>query len=358
MSNVWFVPVDSEENTDEIDTKVLELYQAAVEENDVIENEDFVAIKIHFGEKNNTGHVKPEYLKKLVGKINDTNAKPFFTDTNTLYQGQRLNSIDHLRQAHEHGFSLDNIDAPVIIADGLLSKNFSRVEIPGKHFDTVNIANDVLHSDVLIGISHLTGHMAACMGASIKNIGMGCASRSGKQRQHADVSPTISAVNCIACGQCVKWCPVEAIEITDGSAHIDSEICYGCAECITTCQFGAISVAWGGTSEVLQEKMAEYALGAVQDKKRKSLFFNFLIHITKDCDCMGRAQDRVIEDIGILVSHDPVAVDQAAVDILNEKADEDFLKELWSESDLDYRVQIKHAELIGLGSSEYDLIEL
>ena len=357
MSKVWFAAVEENDKDDNIAKKVIELYKNAKKEKKIVSNNDFVALKIHFGERHNTGYIKPDYVQKLIDNLKEDQGKPFLTDTNTLYKGQRANSIDHMMQAYDHGFTPDKVGIPVIIADGLLSKNFTRVDIDGKHFDSVNIANDILHSDVFIGLSHVTGHLAACMGASIKNIGMGCSSRSGKQQQHADVSPTVSAEECTRCGQCVRWCPVDAIELVDDSARIDSETCYGCAECITTCKFGAISVSWGGTSKALQEKMAEYALGAVKDKQKR-LFFNFLIHITKECDCMAKAQERVIDDIGILVSSDPVAVDQASIDLLNDRANSDLLKDLWSDSDLDYRLQLDHAQEIGLGSMDYDLIEI
>jgi len=358
MSQVWFTPVNNNEVKAKIQNKALNLLQTGLAEKNILDSDDFTALKIHFGERKNTGYIKPEYLQGLVDELKANQVKPFYTDTNTLYKGQRANSIDHLNQAYEHGFSREQTGIPVIIADGLLSKNFSKVEIEGKHFAEVNIANDILHSDVLIGLSHVTGHLATCLGATIKNIGMGCASRSGKQLQHADVLPAVSKGRCTTCGQCVEWCPVNAIEIINQKAEIDPEICYGCAECIATCRFGAISVSWGGTSEALQEKMAEYALGAIKDKKDKSLYFNFLIKITKDCDCQGKAQEREIDDIGILVSFDPVAVDQATIDLLNQKANSDFLKELWSESNLDYRTQLQHAENLGLGGREYELIEL
>lgn len=359
MSRVWSLQADRDEGPEALSQKTLELYRAADEGSDLISEDDFVGIKIHFGEGDNVGHINPGYLIDLIDHIKQAGGKPFLTDANTLYSGQRKNSIDHLMQAHDHGFTPDKLGAPVIIADGLLSKNYSKVEIPGEHFDEVNISNDVLHTDVLIGVSHVTGHMAACMGATIKNLGMGCASRSGKQLQHADVKPSVDPEKCQECGQCVRWCPVGAIEIVDGKgANIDKETCYGCAECIATCQFGAISVAWSGTSRALQEKMAEYALGVIKDKKDKSLFFNFLIYVTKDCDCLNEAQERIVDDIGILASHDPVAVDQAATDILRDDTGSDVLREIWSESDLDYNLQLKHAEKIGLGSREYQLVEL
>lgn len=358
MSKVWFAPVETGESERDIEAKVMSLYEKSVPDDNLVVEGDFVAIKIHFGEGNNTGYVKPEYLKKLVNRFKTDGGKPFFTDANTLYKGERSNSIDHLMQAYKHGFTPDNIGVPVIIADGLLSKNYSKITIKGRHFNEVNIANDILHSDVFICISHLTGHMAAGMGATIKNIGMGCASRSGKQLQHADVSPSVSANKCRICGKCANWCPVDAIEMGGNNAIIDTEICYGCAECITTCQYGAISVSWSGTSRSLQEKMAEYALGAIKDKFDRSLFFNFLIHVTKDCDCIGRAQQKVINDIGILASRDSVAVDQAAVDLLNKSSDSDFFRDLRSSSGLDYNHQLEHAEKIGLGRREYELIKI
>ena len=363
MKQVWFAPVKNDAEEELIQQKVVQLYNRAVDSfafdnSQYISEEEIIALKISFGEKNNTGHIKPVYLEKLIDSLQKAGGRPFFTDANTLYKGQRSDSVAHLLQAAEHGFSIANTGIPVIIADGLLSKNHTGVEISGSHFSEVKIATDIVHSDLLIALSHVTGHLGSCLGATIKNIGMGCASRSGKQSQHADFKPEVAAAECTACGQCVQWCPVEAIEIVEGVARIDYDTCYGCAECMATCQFGAISTSWSGSSRELQEKMAEYTLGAIKGKEEKTLYFNFLIHVTKDCDCMGRAQQKIIDDIGIMVSRDPVAVDQAAIDLLNEVSGKDFLKKTWEESNLDYRHQLQHAEKIGLGSREYKLVEV
>ncbi|KJS81390.1 MAG: hypothetical protein JM58_17035 [Peptococcaceae bacterium BICA1-8] len=352
MSIVWFAQLKEGYEEAQVSQKVVDLYDAADFQRIFGPNE-YTAIKIHFGEKNNTGHIKPSWLKPFLAKIKGQGTQPFLTDTNTLYRGHRFNSIDHLLQAHEHGFSISNLGVPVIIADGLLSKNFSEIEIKGKYFSSVKIANDILHAHSLVVLSHMTGHVLSGLGATIKNLAMGCAPRSGKQVQHADVKPEVISEKCKACGLCIQWCPVDAIEIYDGVARINSEICYGCAECIATCRYQAISHSFSNASIPLQEKMAEYALGAVKDKKGKVCYFNFLTHISKECDCMGKAQDKIIPDIGILASYDPVALDQASIDLLNEKAGKDLLGHLWPEND--YNVQISHAEKIGLGSREYEL---
>ncbi|NLT95562.1 MAG: DUF362 domain-containing protein [Clostridia bacterium] len=353
MSKVWFAPLSTEQETNIISNKVMALYHAAGFDR-IFKPNEFTAVKIHFGEKNNTGYIKPQWIKPLLEQIKIHGSKVFLTDTNTLYRGQRLNSVDHLLQAHKHGFSIDNLGVPIIIADGLLSKNFSEVPIEGKHFSSVKIANDILHAHSLVVLSHLTGHILSGMGAAIKNLAMGCASRSGKQMQHADVKPEVSSKKCISCGLCIKWCPVEAIQFYDGTARIDGEKCYGCGECIATCRNQAINYSMSSTSVALQEKMAEYALGAIKDKKDKVCFFNFLTHISKECDCIGIAQEKIVSDIGILASYDPVALDQASIDLLNEKAGHDILTNLWPEND--YNVQLTHAEEIGLGTKEYELI--
>lgn len=359
MSEVFFVSASADEGSSVLANKTVKLFDRLSEKYSPISDEDLVGIKIHFGEENNTGHIKPSYLEKFIDRIKESGGKPYLTDANTLYEGQRLNSVDHLMQASEHGFTPDNLGAPIIIADGILSKNFTEVDIPGKHFDNVRIANDILHSDVLIGASHVTGHPLACFGGTIKNLGMGSASRSGKQQQHADIKPEVDQEECRECGLCAKWCPVDAIEVVDGvGAKIDLETCYGCAECITTCPYDVISNEEEGSSQSLQEKMAEYTFGVLKSKEEKSLFFNFLIHVTEGCDCFDEDQDRIIDDIGILASYDPVAVDRAAIDLLNKEAGRDLLKEKYEEDDLDYSIQIDHAESLGLGSQQYELVEI
>lgn len=355
MSKVWYSPISGSDTHETVAEKVLQLFDAAGFAK-LFQKDDLVAVKLHFGEQNNTGHIKPALIKPLLQRIKSYETKPYLTDTNTLYRGQRTNSVDHLMQAYEHGFSIENLGVPVIIADGILSRNHRDVPIKGNHFDAVTIANDIADSDVLVVLSHLTGHTLTGLGAAIKNLGMGGASRSGKQKQHADVKPVVKREWCHTCGACIRRCPKDAISYVEGTAFIDHELCYGCAECVAACRTGAVRVPEKSSGVLLQEKMAEYALGVLQGKEEKVCFFNFLIHITKECDCIERAQDKVIEDIGILASYDPVAIDQASVDLLRSAAGRDMLKELWPEND--YQIQLKYAEKIGLGSLQYELIRV
>lgn len=355
MSKVWFSALPADFDNSQAAQKLVGLYEAAGFRN-LFSQDKFTALKIHFGEKKNIGYINPLWIKPLVEKIKKTGCRAFLTDTNTLYRGQRENSVDHIMQAYEHGFDTNVLGVPIIIADGLLSKNYSEVAVFGKHFQKVKIANDILHCDSMAVFSHVTGHDLTGLGAAVKNLGMGSAPRSGKQNQHADVKPKIIKDKCTGCGTCVEWCPVDAIHLSAGKAVIDTEKCYGCAECIATCCYQAVEYKLVDTSKNIQEKMTEYALGSLEGKKDKTCFFSFLTHFTKSCDCIGKAQEKVCDDIGILASYDPVSIDRAAAEIIKDFTGEDLLLKYWPDND--YNIQLNYAEKMGLGSNEYELIDI
>lgn len=314
---------------------------------------DLTAIKVHFGEKGNNGHLKPEWIRPVSKLIQKYGARPFITETCTLYKGERSDAVAHLILAHQHGFTLAATGAPVVIADGLLGADEVTVKIDAKHYREVPVAAAVVRSQSMVVMSHVTGHLKAGLGATIKNIGMGASSRKGKLSQHSSVKPSVIGKKCKACGQCVKWCPAGAVVLRDNVAFIDSGKCIGCGECLAVCRFNAVAYNWEVSSRDLQEKMAEHALGAVKDKMDKCLFLNFIIHVTKDCDCMNFAQEPVIDDIGILASKDPVAVDVAALDLISQNAGKSLKSVSYPE--LNENIQIQHAVEIGLGSDKYEL---
>jgi hypothetical protein len=150
----------------------------------------------------------------------------------------------------------------------------------------------------------------------------------------------------------MEYCPADAIEQVDGSAHIIDEKCIGCGECLVVCNVGAIKMRWDGDTLRVQEKMAEYALAALKSVKHKAGFLNYLVKITKDCDCMSKNGKLLVPDLGIVASLDPVAVDKASVDLLVEANGKDFLREA---IDVDWSVQLKHGAEIDLGSMDYEL---
>jgi uncharacterized Fe-S center protein len=142
----------------------------------------------------------------------------------------------------------------------------------------------------------------------------------------------------------------------ENSASIDEKTCIGCGECLTVCRYGAVKFNWETSSVDIQKRIAEHALGAVKNKEGKTAFFNFLINVTKDCDCYGKAQKPVADDIGILASVDPVAIDQATIDVFKQHAGKSIVD--LSYPSIDETVQLIHGEKIGLGQREYNLIQI
>ena len=354
-SQVYFIPADIGDPADVLADKARKAY-LATGLNEKIETNDFTALKIHFGEVRNLGHVKPRWTAGVIGEIRKRTAHAFLTDTNTLYMGTRSNSIDHLRLAWSHGFTPDVVGVPVIIADGLIGHDKREAEGPQARTASSKIASAILDSDVLVCLTHVTGHVQTGIGAALKNAGMGCASRAGKLDQHAVVHPRVNPKQCRNCSVCFDFCPAEAIIQAEGHVVIDPAKCIGCGECLVVCKFGAIKMKWDEDSRRIQEKVAEYAFRVHRHFKGRAGYLNFLLRITKDCDCMAKDDPPIVGDIGILASLDPVAVDKATADLVAEKnGGKDAFRAGY---DIDWSVQLAHGESLGLGRTAYDLVLL
>jgi uncharacterized Fe-S center protein len=354
-SRVYLIPADGREPAEALAEKAKKVY-LATGLNARIAEDEFAALKIHFGESGNTGYIKPGWLTGLIWEVRTKTKHAFLTDSNTLYVGNRSNSIDHLRLAWSHGFTPEVTGVPVIIADGLIGRDKQEPKSAQARTASSKIASAILDADVLIGLTHVTGHVQTGLGAAIKNIGMGCASRAGKLDQHSVTHPRVSAKQCRNCSVCMAFCPEAAIVQAEGHVVIEPAKCVGCGECLVVCKYGAIKMKWDEDSLRLQEKMAEYALRVLAHFKGKAAFVSFLIQVTKDCDCMARNQKRIVEDVGILASLDPVAVDQAAADLLVARGGgKDPLRAGYP---LDWSGQLAHGERIGLGARTYELVEL
>ncbi len=355
-SKVYFIKASVKDGEKVISGKACKLFKAG-DFAECFKKNDFTAVKVHVGEGDNNTYTKAPYIKGLVDELLKLKTRPFVTDTTTLYVGQRHNAIDHSVLAAKHGFGPKVLGIPFIVPDGLFGTSDIAVEINGEIDKEVFIAAGIVQCQSLLSVAHLTGHVAACLGATLKTLGMGCASKRGKMTQHAALSLEIGD-KCTRCGVCIEHCPADAITLDDVKAHIDQDKCIGCAECMANCRFGAVKCNWGEEDEVLQKSIAEHALGVLKGKENRAAFFNFLLSVTKDCDCFSTPNmPKIVNDIGIAASRDPVAVDKAALDLVEKKAGRK-LGELLDNEELDPYYQIDHAERIGLGSSSYELIEI
>jgi len=318
-----------------------------------IADKDITAVKTHFGESKKLGYARPLYLKMLGDGIKGQGGVPFLTETSTLYKGSRSDAIRHIAHAHSQGFDYASTGMPIIMADGLYGDEEHVVPINGKAYKAVHIAALFAKCNALVVVSHFTGHLAAGFGATLKNLGMGCASRKGKMEQHSTAKPKIVKKKCTGCNTCVVWCPQEAITMNDDVAVINAGKCIGCGQCLAMCRFDAVKFDWGATYEDLQKKIVEHAMGVCSLYKGKSLFINVLTRISKDCDCMGHTFEKIVPDIGILVSSDPVALDAASLDLVEQRAGK-TLPQL--AHDIPYRFQLDYAKELGFGSQDYELI--
>ena len=155
-SKVYFAPVSQGDDEKGIKDKVKRLADASGIF-DIISKKDFVGIKLHFGEKGNTGFIKPAYVREIAQICKKRSVNTALIETNTIYIGSRSNSISHLALASMHGFNYNKMSVPVIITDGVAGRDFVEVDIKGKHINKAKIASGVIDFDCLVGLAHVTG---------------------------------------------------------------------------------------------------------------------------------------------------------------------------------------------------------
>lgn len=328
-----------------------------------------VAVKIHFGEKGNTAFIRPNFIRAVTDKIKALGGRPFLTDANTLYVGARGDSVSHLTTAIENGFAYAVVNAPVIIADGLRGGSFKTVTINQEVLKAAYVAREICESDALVSVAHFKGHELSGFGGTIKNLGMGCAARRGKLVQHSGLSPKVTRKKCVACGICAEHCSQSAIALHQGKARIDPKKCIGCGECILICANEAINVRWNADASLFQKKLVEYAYAVLKNKTGRTAFLNFLMDISPACDCYGHNDAPIVPDLGIMASKDPVAIDQASIDMINRQMGlentglptnrnpgEDKFGGIYP--DVHWKIQLEYAEKLGLGSRAYELVQI
>ncbi len=366
-AEVYFANLRARNPYDSTVSKVGRLFDAAGFD-ECIRKNALTAIKLHFGEMGNDSYINPVFVREVVDRVRKCGGKPFLTDSNTLYLGSRANAVDHIETAIRHGFDYAVAGAPLIIADGLSGGNTRSVTIDKKHFRDVIISGDIVASESLVVLSHFKGHEVAGFGGAIKNLAMGCASARGKQEQHS-ARPLVIEAHCIGCGKCKDVCPKSAISLKRKRSHIDRDLCIGCFECMTVCPEHAIDIDWETEIPRFVERLVEYAFGAVKGKAHRTCFMNFLTRITPDCDCVPWSDAPIVPDIGILASKDPVAIDAASFDLVNRqegirgsglghnfRKGADKFKGMRAGTDA--LRQVSYGREIGLGSSEYELINI
>ena len=344
MAKVFFKAIDSYSKTSEISTAGRELLKRLVEE-EKVELSKNIPLKVHFGEKGNITYLSADNYDGIIDYLEEKKITTFYTDTNVLYAGNRMTRDKHIELAKDHGFT----KLPVEIADGDHGDDFVKVVINKKHFKSCMVGKLVGEHDQLLIIAHFKGHMLAGFGGAMKQLGMGCAARGGKLTMHHSSKPKIIRRKCNNCGSCAKQCPADAIFVKGKAHSIDLDKCIGCASCIAVCRQKAAKVRWTSINlfKTFGERLAEYAFAAQKDKR--NIYLTFAFNITRGCDCMGRKMKVILPDLGVLASTDPVAIDQACLDLIDQRA---------GKKKFGGRHSLEYAEKIGLGSRKYTLVKV
>ncbi|MDD4510896.1 MAG: DUF362 domain-containing protein [Oscillospiraceae bacterium] len=333
----------------------------------------FVAIKLHFGELGNVSYLRPNYAKAVADVVKELGGKPFLTDCNTMYPGSRKNALEHLECAWENGFTPLTVGCPILIGDGL--KGTDDVAVPvvgGELVKEAKIGRAIMDADVFISLTHFKGHEMTGFGGAIKNIGMGCGSRAGKKDQHSSGKPRIREKKCKGCRRCQKECANDALYFneTTHKMQVNQENCVGCGRCLGACNFDAIMFKNDNANEVLNRRMAEYAKAVVDG--RPNFHISLVVDVSPNCDCHGENDVPILPNLGMFASFDPLALDQACVDACLQAAPipgsqlaenmkrPDFVNHhdhfTNSTPESEWRSCLDHAEKIGLGVRDYELI--
>ncbi len=255
-----------------------------------------VAIKLHMGEPGGHHFLSPDLVKDFVHSVDGT-----FVDSNTAYGGRRASTAMHLQAAEDHGFTAV---APVDIldADGSISLPIAN----GKHLTEDLVGSHFENYDFVVMLSHFKGHEMGGFGGAIKNMSIGIASVTGKNLIH-----------------------------TAGKSSTSM---------------------WGGVQDDFLESMAEAAKAVADYKGENILYINVMNNLSIDCDCNGRPAAPTMEDLGILASLDPVALDRACVDLVYAAPDgKDLINRMEAKNGV---LTLTHAENIGLGSQSYKLVSI
>ena len=372
-AKVYFTDFRTKANGDGLPTKLKKLCKKAGIADLDLEGK-FVAIKMHFGELGNISYLRPNYARAVVDVVKELGGKPFLTDCNTLYPGSRKNALEHLYCAWENGFTPLTVGCPILIGDGL--KGTDDIEVPvngGEYVEKAKIGRAVMDADVFISLNHFKGHEMTGFGGAIKNIGMGCGSRAGKCEQHVSGKIEINADLCRGCKRCMFQCANNGLVYNKETMkmEVNTDNCVGCGRCIAACNFDAINSSDFHAPQLLNYKMAEYAKAVIDG--RPNFHISLVLDISPNCDCHPENDAPILPNIGMFVSKDPLALDQACVDACQaatpmpgsqlydrmHSADfhdhHDHFKNSTPESE--YKSCLEHAEKIGIGTREYELIK-
>jgi uncharacterized Fe-S center protein len=308
---------------------------------DWIKEGEIVAIKTHFGSRNQTRHLRPMYIRKVVDLVRKAGGIPWVCEGVGLFWDERhkeetmSNGPGFIALANRNGFNFGTMNAPVVMDDGIVGTEVFHVHNDkGKYIKDVALAMGLRIADKTLIVSRFKGHDGAGFGGALKQLGIGCVGNEGKGGAHWGGGENIYAKrpeNCTACGKCIRICPTQALSLDENQKIVhDPGKCIACTMCFAVCHFGIpakeleekriFAVRRRVPSVEQVERMMDNAAGVVKginsDGEERLRYINIAIDITSHCDCMSAGGNLLVPDQGILYSNDPIAIDQACVDLV------------------------------------------
>jgi len=299
-----------------------------------------VVIKLHFGEPGNKTAFKPKDIKPYIDALRELGYETLMLDTPVAYDSPRGTKAGYEKVIGEKGYDT--------LGDYIVSDSYIESRIENYTFE---VAKELAEAKNVLVISHVKGHECAGFGGAIKNLGMGALSKKSKSFIHNGSKPLIDKDKCIGCGLCSRLCPAKAIRMNDEKAEPDLGLCWGCSICEINCPTGALTPK----EDIFDKLLALGAISAINVMPENTLYFNIIKNITKSCDCETNSGGLIASDIGTLFSSNPVAIDKASIDLINEKEGRDVFLEA---NNKDPKLQIKYAEEVSNFSKEYNLIQI
>ncbi|MFQ6075549.1 MAG: DUF362 domain-containing protein [Candidatus Bathyarchaeia archaeon] len=358
---------------------------------------DIVAMKIHCGEWNNTGYLRPSLVASIVEMVREYGGDPFVTDTTTLLYGPyigRTQAQHQYKTAARNGFTEATLGCPFIVADGDYGMDDVKVEIDGNYLKFTYLAAAIANADAMIAVSHFKGHITGVFGGAIKNLGIGCCSKRGKAATHLNTHPQYGVYGyafnpekckgeeCPLYETCSENCPVGAFKVVKEKpyARWDRESCVGCGGCWYRVRSCDVMEFPANREFVSPAVFADSAAAVIKHLGKDHVgFINYAIDISPSCDCAMFTDSWILPNLGVFASRDMVAIDKACLDaadraqaVPGSKAfDEGVLDEPWlpghekftfvsifpNYQEVSQWIQINATAKLGVGSSEYELIE-
>lgn len=273
-----------------------------------------VAVKLHMGEKGNTTHLSPDFVKQIVYILKENGCNPFLFDSPVIYPGERNTVEKYERTANEHGFSKENMGCDIVISNDYVTEKTLNLDI--------QVCKPLAEADSMLVLTHVKGHFCSGIGGSIKNLGMGAVTKKTKSDIHQFAQPIVND-NCILCERCIDVCPMDTIRKGNEKVRIDYDSCIGCDECVHCCPQGALDPKVADFDRLISEG----AFGVLKNIK-KSYYINAAIDLAKLCDCVADNGPIVGQDVGYLASDNIVEIDKRSVDLINQKTGKNVYKEV------------------------------